>query len=402
MKEDGTMRQQLGNDIVIELMQMAEEDAELKHLMELAAGQAGRTVPDRSVEPVYDLASWYAFLDRAYRSLPWAIYPGTDHTRLYDQIDQSMGCLYFVCEQHLKELEGRGYLYPCLSHHEPFRSWFARYLKGYGSFLDTEESWREEFYQRALGNPDFQLDGGLYEDPANWKTFNQFFARKLSDPSKRAPEAPDDERVIVSPADAVPQPVREIDENGRIGMPDELREAGLVIKTAAFRDVSRLLAGSRYADSFAGGRLTHTLLDIYDYHRYHFPVSGTVKEVLHVPAADAPGGVITWNAETGRYQEYFSDSAAWQCTETRGIVIVETEGGTLAAVIPVGMCQVSSVNFEDTVVPGAKVKKGDPLGYFLFGGSDIVMLFSKGADFVMTAQPSEHLDAGREYGRIAR
>ncbi len=64
------------------------------------------------------------------------------------------------------------------------------------------------------------------------------------------------------------------------------------------------------------------------------------------------------------------------------------------------MCQVSSVNFEDTIVPGAGVEKGDPLGYFFFGGSDIVMLFSKEMNFEMTAQKDEHLNMGQEYGRV--
>ena len=42
--------------------------------------------------------------------------------------------------------------------------------------------------------------------------------------------------------------------------------------------------------------MTHTFLDINDYHRYHMPVSGPVREVLLVPQDDAPGGVITWDA----------------------------------------------------------------------------------------------------------
>ena len=66
------------------------------------------------------------------------------------------------------------------------------------------------------------------------------------------------------------------------------------------------------------------------------------------------------------------------------------------------MSQVSSVNFEKTVVPGAKVKKGDMLGYFLFGGSDIVMLFQKEAAFEMTSIPQKHLYMGNEYGRIRK
>ena len=74
-------------------------------------------------------------------------------------------------------------------------------------------------------------------------------------------------------------------------------------------------------------KLTHTFLDINDYHRYHIPLS-------------------------------------------------------------------------DTIVPGAKVEKGDPLGYFLFGGSDIVMLFIKDLDFEFTAEKDEHLLMGQEYGRL--
>lgn len=64
------------------------------------------------------------------------------------------------------------------------------------------------------------------------------------------------------------------------------------------------------------------------------------------------------------------------------------------------MCQVSSVNFEEAIVPGTKVEKGDPLGFFLFGGSDIVMLFSEDLDFTLTAGVNEHADMGTEYGRI--
>ncbi|MBO4905377.1 MAG: phosphatidylserine decarboxylase [Lachnospiraceae bacterium] len=37
-----------------------------------------------------------------------------------------------------------------------------------------------------------------------------------------------------------------------------------------------------------------------------------------------------------------------------------------------------SCNWEDSVKVGAKVEKSNPMGYFLFGGSDIVMVFQKG------------------------
>ena len=42
------------------------------------------------------------------------------------------------------------------------------------------------------------------------------------------------------------------------------------------------------------------------------------------------------------------------------------------------MAQVSSVNLIATV--GSKLLKGDEYGYFLFGGSDIIVLFQEGAN----------------------
>ena len=206
--------------------------------------------------------------------------------------------------------------------------------------------------------------------------------------------------MVVSPADAVPQGVWKIDENSRVIGAEEGEAAGICVKTGALKDVSALLRGSQYAGAFRNGAMTHTLLEVYDYHRYHVPLSGTVREVLRLPQDDAPGGVIFWNAEAGRYMICCDGTFGWQSIETRGVVVLETDGG-LAAIVPVGMCQVCSVNFEENIVPGAQVKKGDPLGWFAFGGSDIVMLFSEDLSFELTAPAKEHLQTGRAYGRIA-
>jgi hypothetical protein len=71
------------------------------------------------------------------------------------------------------------------------------------------------------------------------------------------------------------------------------------------------------------------------------------------------------------------------------------------------MSQVSSVNFEDNIQVGAIVKKGDPLGYFLFGGSDFVILFQEGTGFVMnapripvTTEEYAHMLMGERYGQL--
>ena len=77
----------------------------------------------------------------------------------------------------------------------------------------------------------------------------------------------------------------------------------------------------------------------------------------------------------------------------------------MVALLPIGMSQICSVNFEEPVKVGNVVKKGEMLGYFLFGGSDFVLLFQSNVDFKLTV-PKEssgnykHVLMGEEYGRL--
>ncbi len=395
------VRTDVHEDITWDLITLVEHDPELKSLLEKSILQAAEENPDTDTNPVVSLDSYYQFIDRIVRAMPWEISPYGSYSSLYSRIDQGMGCLYFICDQPLEELSDKEYLHNSLLYHEPFRSWWIKLLSVNGSFLNSEESWNDAYYQTALSNPDFNLEGDTYEDPSNWESFNDFFARKLKDTSVRPVSEPDCSSVITSPADSVPQGIWRIDGKGQIEMNVE-EKAGISIKTGKLTNIYALLADSEYAEKFCGGTVTHTFLDITDYHRYHFPVSGTVREVRIISQDDAPGGVITWDEKRNCYYEYYSETIGWQSIETRGIVIVELTGGGYAAIIPVGMCQVSSVNFEETVSVGADVQKGDPLGYFLFGGSDIVMIFSPDTCFEMTAEPGRHILMGTEYGRLNR
>jgi phosphatidylserine decarboxylase len=123
-----------------------------------------------------------------------------------------------------------------------------------------------------------------------------------------------------------------------------------------------------------------------------------------IASDDAAGGITTWNPRAGRYV-LDSNTPGWQNIETRGCVIIETKDYGLVALLPIGMSQVSSVNYEDTVKVGQTVRKGDMLGYFLFGGSDFVILFQKQVDFKLNV-PKEgdgtyrHVLMGEQYGRL--
>ncbi|MBL6445999.1 phosphatidylserine decarboxylase [Fulvivirga sp. 29W222] len=56
-----------------------------------------------------------------------------------------------------------------------------------------------------------------------------------------------------------------------------------------------------------------------------------------------------------------------------------------APLIPIGIQSVSSVNFEESVQVGVQVTKGDMLCYFLFGGSDCIIIFQDKAGFELEA-----------------
>ncbi|MDN3671379.1 phosphatidylserine decarboxylase [Echinicola jeungdonensis] len=42
-------------------------------------------------------------------------------------------------------------------------------------------------------------------------------------------------------------------------------------------------------------------MGISDYHRFHFPMSGTIKEIRVIPGVNPSGGEIWWDAQNKRY-----------------------------------------------------------------------------------------------------
>lgn len=389
--------------ITQELIDILDKQPEVKQLLQKSIDMAKEINPDPKTNPAQTLETYYDYIDWAAEAMPWNISQYVDSDSLYTKIDQSLNYFYFINDMPLEELDGQGLYNNSLQYAEPYRSWLIKFTQEWGEFLSTPESWTDEYYQIVYNDAQFGLQSDLYEDPENWNSFNDFFARHLSSPDKRPITAPDNNSVVVAPADSEPQGVWNIDETSMIVQ----KEDELVIKSKEFNSIADLIGpDSQYRDAFANGTMTHTFLDVHNYHRYHFPVSGTIKEVTYIPQDDAVGGWVTWDKENGLYV-LNAGLPGWQMIETRACVIVETEEYGLVALLPIGMSQVSSVNFEDTVKVGATVQKGDMLGYFLFGGSDFVMIFQEQAGFEMstpmdkTGEDYAPIEMGQEYGRFS-
>lgn len=378
---------------VSELIDICNKNAEVRGLLEHAIRQAADINPDRRYNPAQTLEEFYAFVDRNVRCLPWDVMLNPSPTEygqsLYGRVDQGIGYFWFVVDQPLDELRDRGFFYPTVEFVEPFASWLTTYAQSWGDFLNTEESWNDTYYQMVANDPDWGLTEGWYGEGNQWRTFNEFFARSLASPDAR----PIATTTVIAPADSWPKGTWEIDDNSQLVYP-----ANLQIKTAKLSDIAQLIGKeSKYCDAFAGGTLTHTFLDVNCYHHYHAPVDGRLVELRTIPGVAAGGGYTLWDNDQKLY--YYVNDMGFQMVETRACAIIQTEQFGLVAMLPVGMSQICSVNWLPTLHVGQELKRGDDMGYFQFGGSDVIMIFQRGIDVILQHHDDQVL-MGEAYANL--
>jgi len=263
-----------------------------------------------------------------------------------------------------------------LNRDESFIAWMKKCAKARGEFLDTPASAAGIPAYTVL--PNYHMDD-YFVEPSGWLTFNQFFAREVK-PGKRPIAEPRNDKVIVSPADSVFEGAWDIDANSKV-----------TVKGVTW-PIAKLLDGSPYEDVFKDGIYTHSFLNVDDYHRYHVPVAGEVKEVRKIQGrvylnlirkADGSLGIV--------------DGDTYQYNQERGLIVIDSHEVGLVAVLPIGMGAVSSVNLTPEV--GARLQKGDEFGFFMFGGSDIVMLFQN-KKVVIDAEVGRKYLQGQHIGEV--
>lgn len=109
----------------------------------------------------------------------------------------------------------------------------------------------------------------VLEPVSNFKTFNEFFYRKLK-PGSRPCDSPDDKKVAVSAADCRMMAFSTVDDATR-----------LWIKGMEF-SLRKLLDDPTEAQNYEGGSLCIFRLAPQDYHRFHSPVDGVITGVKHI------------------------------------------------------------------------------------------------------------------------
>ena len=352
---------------------MLSSDIELRELMLLSLAKAAEQNPDRRTNPVRILDDLYRFLDIFISSLPWQaveLFAGNEplHRSLFRRIDQSIGYFYYLFDQPLEQLEGRGYVYPSLQYEPRIAQWLLQYNSMWGLFLESARSWNDEYLRLVSSDPLFGLTEGWYEAPSNWHSWNDFFARRLSSPASR----PIADAAVVAPCDGDLMEWLHIDTDGKLLTAGGKGEA---VKTSTLFDINTLLWGN-YAGYFKGGLFTHILLDMYHYHHFHSPVDGTVVAVDSIiEYAASSGGHIIWDTEQHRYRYEQVGSLNYQLHEPRKVYLILTDEGYYVALVAVTVAQVGKIVSANELYVGCRVKRGDELGSFRCG-SDVLLLLS--------------------------
>lgn len=239
----------------------------------------------------WGITSADAFLEFASGLMSWTPSEDVGGKEIY-----SVLCLfYFVFDQPaINDLQTTIDISSIQQPMKPLSRWVVEFAIEMGAFMNTKASLTPDSYQTFVNSPLFNLDEAELPDPdgatGGFLTFNQLFGRKLK-PGMRPVSCPDDDRVIVYPADSTFDGRWTIQADGTIPINT------YQIQTLDFKNIpwpiSDLVEGSDYAKNYDNGTWMHSFLGPTDYHRQHAPVSGTVVEAKVIP------GLCYLNVEAG-------------------------------------------------------------------------------------------------------
>ncbi len=349
------------NRIILTLVKVVDNNAALKDELEHCIQLAIWTPPNWKA-PILTLSSFYNYLNELMNTTP------VEST--FDNLFH--GVFYIISQDDNKLQQDDAYM--------DFQKWLGVFIEVYGSFMNMPKSANNLYSfmnDKTFAIQDFEIS------PGGFNCFNSFFSRHIkagkrpvgtvtlpyTPPSEGHPVDKNpsesttlihqnmcDDKVITVPADSVFKGCWKITEKSTIN-----------VSKGNTYSIEELLQGSRYADRFKKGLFTHSYLTVYTYHRYHVPVRGTVLEAK-VISGEVSANVI--KDEHGNLSA--TDGTGYQFTQDRGLIVLDSPVG-LVALLPIGMDFISSCNFSVDV--GDYLNKGDEFGYFLFGGSDMIMLF---------------------------
>jgi phosphatidylserine decarboxylase len=248
---------------------------------------------------------------------------------------------------------------------------FKKILVEWSKFLNSRKSlyvlndgkngWKSTAAMKQLNINQYQIDPT--DKYWGFKSWNDFFGRKLKQ-GVRPIASPNDTQLVVSACDCtvfnIQFNVKEVDRFWIKEQPYSMRDL--------------LDNDTKYINKFKGGLVYQAFLNPFNYHRWHSPVEGVVTKAVIIPGlyfseATFPGLDPNDQDASETYVSHI---------QTRALIIIKTKTLGYVAVMPIGMVEISTCIINSYIKPGYKIKKGEELGYFQFGGSTHCCIFEPG------------------------
>ena len=233
------------------------------------------------------------------------------------------------------------------------------------------------------------MDEVLHEDIASYKSFNDFFTRSLKPEARPLPE---DQRVIVSPADGT------VSQLGNI-------TSGRIVQAKGFDFSIEELCGAddTLTKTFSSGLFGTIYLSPGDYHRVHMPCTGELQKMIYIP-----GRLFSVNDVCNqRIPRLFARNERIVClfdTDYGPMAIVMVGALIVGSIETVWQGEVTPVRRKQKVYdyvdePKASViiKRGDEMGRFKLGSTVIVLFARDNICPEETLNPSSKIQLGQPF-----
>jgi len=209
------------------------------------------------------------------------------------------------------------------------------------------------------------LDESVNKKPQDFRSFNDFFTRKLESKSRPINQDTD---IIISPVD------------GMVVSLGNLKKGALIQAKGISYDVSELIQDQALENSFKNGCYVTIYLAPINYHRIHFPFDGTIEKTKYLE-----GNLYSVNASSARrIKSLYSKNErtfTFVKSESLSYGLVSVGAAMVGSIVPFWNEEINSKkeHLVDLWNQGPeedllRVSKGEELGYFQMG-STVILLF---------------------------
>lgn len=225
--------------------------------------------------------------------------------------------------------------------------------KLYGALQDT--AWSKGKILPFIKTYNIPMEDYLPESSevdSPYSSFNQFFIRKFKDGKRSFVQGPNQMAAF---------------SEARYFGYTSVHDNELIPVKGAYLKPKQLISNPLWEEAFHDGPLLLARLCPVDYHRFHYPDDGVVLDDYRVHGLLHSVNPLALKSK----QDIL-------ITNERHVTIIETKNFGKLAYIEVGAICVGKIVQSKPLVKGEAFKRGDEKGYFLFGGSTVIVVGEKG------------------------